>query len=513
MRVRSFPRALARLPAWGLALVLSLAAEAILPGCAAWHGKKSATPGADGSPGSAPPERSVRAQAAPFTHPPNDSIRAGTPAGPGAPSARPASQETAAKSPPKAARATPGKPSPGVSQVPANAAPVKGNEPLIMENADRMEGFRSRGEYVLSGKVRFSHGPLRLETERAVWLKDQNLVYCESGMRIVQRGAVLTADKGSYSKNLQQANAEGHVRMRDSSGEVEAFANNLTYHRSRHLAVLTGNPELRRYYPSKQPSTPTVASTPKSASTPAADAGKPDTLVIRGETMSYEDSLQVALAEGKVRITRDKMKIDCLKAEYHDRSDSLFLLGDPQVVVDESLVKGKTMRLGMHGEEISSLLVKGDAQANSMEPATDTSVARQSNVRGDSLFLAFKEKAIDSVQVFRNATGSYFDVDKPDFVNRMSGDYMVLRFAGKQIASANVLGGAKSTYFHFEKKKLKGKNETEGDTIDFAFREGKVDEVVVKGEAKGVYYGEPEGKNDSAKAAGPVGLPVSGRKK
>ena len=40
-------------------------------------------------------------------------------------------------------------------------------------------------------------------------------------------------------------------------------------------------------------------------------------------------------------------------------------------------------------------------------------MARQSHVEGDSLFLAFKEKAIDSVQVFRHAKGSYFDMDKP----------------------------------------------------------------------------------------------------
>jgi hypothetical protein len=174
------------------------------------------------------------------------------------------------------------------------------------------------------------------------------------------------------------------------------------------------------------------------------------------------------------------------------------------------------MRLGMHGEEISSLLVKGEAQAHSVEPATDTSVARQSHVQGDSLFLAFKEKVIDSVQVFRNAAGSYYDMDKPQFVNRMSGDYMVMRFDGRQISSANVMGGAKSTYFHFEKKKLKGENQAEGDTIDFAFRGGKIEEVLVKGQAKGVYYGEPQGGKSQISApavpadpAAPSGAPAA----
>lgn len=406
------------------------------------------------------------------------------------------------------------------------------NAPLIMENADRFEGNRSRGEYVLTGKVRFRHGQMLMETERAVWMKDRNIVTCESGMRLTSKGSLLTADRGTYDKNMGQATAQGNVFMRDSSGENVATGQSVVYLRFRHLATLTGDPEVRRFYVKKDSAAPDSGSAtakdsggvkPAARVNPAdtavaSGAGKsgPDTLSIKGDLMTYNDSLQVAVADGNVRINRDKLKITCTKAEYHGGSDSLFLLGKPQVVVDDNQVKGDVMRLGMHGEEIKSLLVKGSAQAHSTEPATDTSAARQSDVNGDSLFLAFKEKAIDSVQVFKNATGAYFDVDKPAFVNKMTGDYMVLRFNGKQVASANVMGGgstaAKSTYYHFEKKKLKGKNDAEGDTIDFAFKDGKVDEVMVKGAAKGTYFGEKakagNGARDSA-AAGPEGAPVS----
>lgn len=377
------------------------------------------------------------------------------------------------------------------------------NAPLIMENADRFEGYRSRGEYVLSGKVRFRHGELRVETERAVWQKDRNIVFCEAGMRITRNGALLTAERGTYDKNLGQATAQGQVFMRDSAGEVAATGQSIVYMRFKHMATLTGNPEVRRFYPAKD-SAPADSGRADSARAGKASAAKgPDTLSIKGDVMTYDDSMQVAVADGNVRIDRDKMHITCKKAEYHDASDSLYLLGDPQVVVDDNQVRGEIMRLGMHGEEIKSLLVKGKAQAHSVEPATDSTAARQSDVNGDSLFLAFKEKAIDSVQVFRNANGAYFDVDKPAYVNKMSGEYMVLRFAGKQVASANVLGGAagaaKSTYYHFEQKRLKGKNDAEGDTIDFAFKAGRIEEVMVKGSAKGTYFGEKAGK-----ASGPA---------
>jgi lipopolysaccharide export system protein LptA len=315
-----------------------------------------------------------------------------------------------------------------------------------MENADRFEGYRSRGEYVLSGKVRFRHGELRVETERAVWQKDRNIVFCEAGMRITRNGALLTAERGTYDKNLGQATAQGKVFMRDSAGEVAATGQSIVYMRFKHMATLTGNPEVRRFYPKKDTARADSArpgNAPVTAGArPGADSGGkgPDTLSIKGDVMTYDDSLQVAIADGNVRIDRDKLHITCKKAEYHDASDSLYLLGDPQVIVDDNQVKGEIMRLGMHGEEIKSLLVKGKAQAHSVEPATDSTAARQSDVKGDSLFLAFKEKAIDSVQVFRNANGAYFDVDKPAYVNKMSGEYMVLRFSGKQVASANVLG-------------------------------------------------------------------------
>ena len=380
------------------------------------------------------------------------------------------------------------------------------NAPLIMENADRFEGYRSRGEYVLVGKVRFRHGELRLETERAVWQKDRNIVFCESGMRISRKGALLTAERGTYDKNLGQATAQGNVFMRDSAGEVTATGQSIVYMRFKHLATLTGRPEVRRLYPKKDSARAdsAKAAAPRTAArgTDSGSAG-PDTLSIKGDIMTYDDSLQVAVADGNVRIDRDKMHITCKKAEYHDPADSLFLLGEPQVVVDDNQIKGEIMRLGMHGEDIKSLLVKGKAQAHSVEPATDTTSARQSDVKGDSLFLAFKDKAIDSVQVFKNADGAYFDLDKPAFVNKMSGDYMVLRFAGKQIASANVLGGAgpaKSTYYHFEQRRMKGKNDAEGDTLDFAFKDGKVEEVMVKGSAKGAYYGEKAGSSPAAGA-------------
>jgi lipopolysaccharide export system protein LptA len=354
---------------------------------------------------------------------------------------------------------------------PANPAP---EEPLVMENADQMEGFRSRGEYILTGKVRFRHGALRFETERAVWQREQNRVLCEQGMRITQRGALLTADRGTYDKSKNQALAEGKVFLRDSSGEMEGQGARLAYDRVKHEAVLTGRPLVRRIQ--------------KPRENDSAAKG-PDTLTIRGETLRYNDSTGVAEASGKVLITRQELRITCGRAEYRQRADSLYLSQSPEVKVDDNEVRGVHMRVGLQGEELRGMLVRGEAEALSLEQATDSTRARRSRVEGDSLFLAFREGAVESVQVFRRAAGTYFDVDRPEYVNRMSGDYMVLRFQEKRVRDAEVLGAAKSTYYHFENDTLKGRNRAEGDTISFAFKEGKIEEVLVRGTARGVYEG------------------------
>ena len=372
------------------------------------------------------------------------------------------------------------------SNAESNAEGHAGKEPLVMDNADHMEGFRARGEYILTGHVRFHHGQLRFETEKAVWQRDLNRVFCETGMRITHRGSRLTADRGSYDKRGNQALAEGHVFMRDSSGEVEAQGERLTYDRVGREAVLSGNPLARRIYPEKKKG--------------------PDTLTIRGKTLRYCDSVGIAEAEDNVLITRNNLRITCGHAQYRQKQDSLFLSREPVVKVEDSEIKGALMRLGLRGEELKGLRVNGSAEAVSLEKATDSTRAHKSHVEGDSLFLAFKKSAVDCVQVFRHATGTYFDVDRSQYVNRMSGDYMVMRFQERRVHDAEVLGMAKSTYYHFEKDTLKGKNRAEGDVIALTFKAGKIDAVLVKGSAKGVYEGRGlgHGKKSGVQNSGKV---------
>src|SRR5690606_21084267 len=88
---------------------------------------------------------------------------------------------------------------------PPAAAASQSSPPLIMENADRLEGVRSTGEYVLSGNVRFRHGDLRLETQRALWERSRNRVTSETALRITNRGALLTADRGVYDRQSDKA--------------------------------------------------------------------------------------------------------------------------------------------------------------------------------------------------------------------------------------------------------------------------------------------------------------------
>jgi lipopolysaccharide export system protein LptA len=366
------------------------------------------------------------------------------------------------------------------------AKPNPSSLPLIMENADRMDGMRSTGEYLLSGNVRFRHGDLRFETPRALWQRSANRVSSEEGMRITHRGSLLTSDRGSYDRNGSQAVAEGRVFMRDSAGEVNGRSRRLDYDRVRRVALLTGDPVVQRFYPPKIDSNGKV--------------GRPDTLTIRGLRLRYDDAAGVADAEGDVVITRRDLRITCGRAEYRKKQDSLYLYESPVVKSGENEMKGKVIRLGLKGETLKGLRVREDAEIFSFEKATDSTDARNSRVVGDSMNMVFKDDMVDSIQVFHRARSTYWDVDKPEYVNQLDGDYMVLRFQEKEAREAEVLGSARSTYYHFERDTLKGKNRAAGDTITFGFRDGKVEEVLVKGRATGVYEGRGLGKSrDSTK--------------
>jgi lipopolysaccharide export system protein LptA len=354
--------------------------------------------------------------------------------------------------------------------------------PLVMEHADRLEGVRSTGEHVLSGNVRFRHGDLVLETQRALWERSRNRVTAERGLRVTHRGAVLTADRGSYDRGADRARAEGNVRMRDSSGEVRAEGARLDYDRLRRDAVLSGNPVARRFYPAR-PADPVAGTSAREA----------DTLVIRGKRLRYNDSTRAAEADGDAVITRRDLRITAGRAVHRGREDSLILSGDPVVRVEDSEIRGVHIRIGLSGEELRGLLVRGAAEAVSREKATDSTRERHSRVTGDSLRLAAIDGGIDSVQVFARAEGTYWEPERPEYVNRVNGDYMVLRFRNRGPREAEILGSARSTYYHFEGDSLKGKNRAGGEVMIVGFSGGRVEDILVKGAGAGVYEGRALG--------------------
>jgi hypothetical protein len=223
-----------------------------------------------------------------------------------------------------------------------------------------------------------------------------------------------------------------------------------------------------------------------------------DTLTIRALTLRHNDSTGVAVAEGQVVITRRDLRITCGRAEYRQREDSLILHQNPVAKVEDSEIRGAVIRLSLSGEELRGMRVRGEAEALSFEKATDTSRARQSKVTGDSLFMAFRDGGIDSVEVFTRAEGTYWEVGRAEYVNRINGDYMVLRFRDREAREADVLGSARSTYYHFEQDTLKGKNRAEGDAITLGFAGGKIGEVLVRGRASGVYEGTSLGVTTGA---------------
>jgi lipopolysaccharide export system protein LptA len=321
-----------------------------------------------------------------------------------------------------------------------------------MENADLFEGARSSGEFVLTGNVRFRHGDLKLETQKAVWYRERNLIQCDSGLHIEYRGSSLTGKSGRYDKTSGKAMAEGDVFMRDSGGTMEAGGGRVVYHRRERVAALSDNPFVRRLYPAKksnQKDSSGMSSGPRDSSQGDLDkkgsmSREGDTLTIRAQVLKYNDSTGVADADRNVIMTRKDLKITCGAGRYHRKGDSLFLRKEPKVHMQDNEIEGDSMRVALDGEAVKGLLVRGNAIALAVESATDSTPARHSRVTGDSLVIAMREGAMDSVEVFRNAQGSTYEKGRTDRENKMEGEAMVLRFHDKRVRGAEVRGSAKS---------------------------------------------------------------------
>jgi lipopolysaccharide export system protein LptA len=350
-----------------------------------------------------------------------------------------------------------------------NAKIEKGSMPLVMERADSLAAMRKAGNLLLHGNVKFRHDSVEFKTQRARWDRNSDAVHSEGGFDFIYPKGSMNADRGSYSRKDNIAIAEGNAQARDSAGKGVFFGERIIYNRSTQFMEIPYKPLAHYYFVEK---------------------GKLDTLAIKSKTMTYSQREQMAIAADSVLITRREVVITGDTGFFNQKDEFLSLKGNPVCQMSDYVVKGDSMFVKLKNNEVESILVINNAQGTQVTEAKSGVPGQHSEVFGDTLFLSVKNNKAQSMYVNVNARGLFYEIDLPDYINKMNGDRLDISFDLGQMKLAEVKGNASSLLFNVNnERKIDGKNTSSGESIIIAFDSAKVSTIKVKGNlAAGIYY-------------------------
>jgi len=355
--------------------------------------------------------------------------------------------------------------------------------PLICEaNPGSMKGFGNRGEYQLEGTVTCIYEELVFKTNKAIWSSRKNTVRFFGGMSVEINGLILTSDLGGYKKKDGLIWAKRNAKVVDTSGTYNFSSNYLSYDIKNRLLNLKNNAHLQKIFRD------TIYENRKSGIMKI----KKDTLDIMAKNILYNDSLRWAEAKNNVQILRGKLRVTCGRAYYSEDSEIIDFLDFPRATFKHNLMQGDTMRLKLKGEEFESMSFKSQAKGDFYENEDSTTASEEYHVKGDSIFMEMENEQLKFIETFKSGYATHILKKYPNQINQMKGRYIKLNFKEDKIDSASLYNRAKSTYFIYDNEKFKGKNEAQGDTIIITFKEGKVNNIYIKGSALGTFFGEEE---------------------
>jgi lipopolysaccharide export system protein LptA len=359
-----------------------------------------------------------------------------------------------------------------------NAKIEKGSTPIVMERADSLAAMRKAGHLFLQGNVKFRHDSVEFKTERASWDRNSDAVNAEGGFDFIYPRGTMKADRGSYSRRSNIAVAEGRAEARDSAGKGTFFGDIIIYNRGNEFMDIPRKPLAHYYFMEK---------------------GKLDTLTIKSKTMTYDRRNQIATVADSVLITRRDVIITGDTGFFNQKDEYLSLKGNPVCRMTDYVVKGDSMFVKLQNNEVESILVINNAHGTQVTEAKGGIPGQHSEVFGDTLFLSVESNKARSMYVNVNARGVFYEIDLPDYINKMNGDRMDISFDFGRMKLAEVKGNASSLLFNIgNDRKVDGKNTSSGESITIAFDSTKVSTIKVKGSlAAGIYYDMSKNKSKS----------------
>jgi lipopolysaccharide assembly outer membrane protein LptD (OstA) len=342
----------------------------------------------------------------------------------------------------KPARSGRGEPT---SDEPSESTRGEPSESIELLNADFSELRMEEDNVMLNliGNVKFKHGDLNLESERAVWYRTAGQVVFIDDVRIEDPEHILWADRVTYSRNSRKVVADGKVKLLSKKEDAAISGGHGEYDRTTKFALFSQSPSLV-LKPDKGDSSVTIV----------------------GQIMEYHTDQRRGVAKKDVVITKGTMKAKCDSAILSSNENTIILEGSPEAEKERDRLSGDRMEIYLTDEKVERIEVFGNAKASHLEmedslsqPTSYESVGegegKESFLSGKEMVFWLQDEELKEVKASGNAGSIYYPSQKgrSDTVGSASGD----------------------------------KNEASGDTIDLFLSDDRIQRVLIKGGALGTY--------------------------
>jgi lipopolysaccharide export system protein LptA len=275
-----------------------------------------------------------------------------------------------------------------ICQVPSSAST---GGALILERANTNENIynNTTGEFIsyLQGDVVFLYEDVRISAENARWQKNDGIVDFYNDVVVEHRGQLMTCNRLNFSRDKDLLTATGNVLYQDSARITFIRGNTVEYEIEKKEALLRGNPLLTRL-----------------------DSTDVDTLFISGRTMTYNDSLKLAVVNNNVSVRKGDLNATGQKGIYFADKDIAHLRIKPVINYENNKIIGDSVNLFLSKESLESADVIGNAYGYYTEFAdsTSTDTTAVMHIWGDSLHLSMLESGkVNFMKTFGNSRGNY----------------------------------------------------------------------------------------------------------
>ncbi len=294
-----------------------------------------------------------------------------------------------------------------------------------------------RTKAMLRHGVSIQDSTRRITAYAADYWPDQDSVVSFGLVRAYGPGGGLEADSLMYDARSGDLLARGSVVLTDSVRGVTIRAERYEYDGADSVAMVSGQPYLER--------------------------GEGDTAVmVRASYMRYDQNEGRAAAWENVVIERGALVAHCDSVVFDDGDESLLLQGAPRAVqrtssdstMTVSETTGNRIVLELEGNDVRRIVIRGERDEQARAVATET--GRDRRPRGERW---------------------------------ISGDEIVFHVRDDQVDRLEIFGRARSRHVPPEEARAEeGINEASGDTMSIAFRDGRMDRVLLRGGVIGYFW-------------------------